>query len=442
MESQKIKQAAAVNDNTKIREQKDRENHFVTDTFHAIFNDPKNSDVTFLLPDGTKFHGHRIILAARSPYLRNLFYQLQFWDFESPLVIDTRVAPQDNKNASFWITSEVKPQNDILPEAFAQVMEFIYLDRIKQVPFDVVKLHAIAELANILQLNWLAAAIVSGTSKLATNSSKLEKRCSLWHDLQRLLLSKTFSDSEASNANLSDEWSQFSFESPTPFSDLMVVAEGRVFYVHKAIMSCRSWYFESLLHWNWRESSQDDIVLHSVSADLFAALLSFIYANSIKLESLPDALELFRFAQFFSADSLAYLCENFIMKSTVNVQSVCHLWNCAKQLEAENLQESCQKYFIEHFMEVCQTSGFLDLEKDLLKSALNNGEIDENEEAMFHMVKNWGVYNSSRWGASAADLLAEMLPPQTLFNQRIKHRLMFVGDNKDPFLRILLNIRT
>lgn len=65
------------------------------------------------------------------------------------------------------------------------------------------------------------------------------------------------------------------------FSDVKLWVDGQCFYAHRAILSARSSYFESMFCSGMRESTQADIKIPDVSGEAFEAVLVFIYTNTL-----------------------------------------------------------------------------------------------------------------------------------------------------------------
>ena len=59
---------------------------------------------------------------------------------------------------------------------------------------------------------------------------------------------------------------------------------------------------------------------------------------------------------------------------------------------------------------------FLELDKDLLKLALNAGQIDDDSQKMFHVLKHWAHCNMIKYESSVEALLSELLPPKVTKN--------------------------
>ncbi len=90
-------------------------------------------------------------------------------------------------------------------------------------------------------------------------------------------------------------------------------------------------------------------------------------------------------------DALINYCEDSILSNfDITEDSVAVLWNCATELRAETLAQQCKKFFVQNFVACSKSSNFGKLEKSLLKAALNSGEIEEDEDVVFSVVKKWG----------------------------------------------------
>jgi len=208
------------------------------------------------------------------------------------------------------------------------------------------------------------------------------------------------------------------------FCDVVLLVEDKRFECHKAILMSRSSFFYSLLKWNWKESNQKEIVINEMGADVAELVLHFIYNNTLEISSSVSAMELYKVAQFFGIHEMLLQCETFLIEN-VDSESVCEVWNEAVQLQAENLMENCKTYFINYFSDCTKSSGFLRLEKSLLKLALNTGEISEDWDEVFEPVMAWCKHTAANTAeANVQNIAFELLPPQTIFNREIKDFLL------------------
>lgn len=254
-------------------------------------------------------------------------------------------------------------------------------------------------------------------------------------------------------------WNQFSnFFGNSFLCDYFLEVEEKVIPGHKAILASRSGYFESLFRWNPQEAKTR---IHEFSVETFNSILMFLYTNKLELlnlqneetttkkttaatketatkqtlvetkvatketrvatsiseETTTTIIELLKVGQYFQMNSLIHQCEQFIIAhSDISISNVCLIWNLAKEHKVDHVSEACKLFFIQNFTACSTFPGFLQLHKDSLKSALNAGQISAHESIIFEALK--------KWSQSTSLPIDDLLPPQTLFNKRIKISLM------------------
>jgi hypothetical protein len=57
-------------------------------------------------------------------------------------------------------------------------------------------------------------------------------------------------------------------------------------------------------------------------------------SNHLEVQSVAEALELFKMAEFFQVDSMQFHCEKFISEEKVTAETVCHIWNHSADIRA------------------------------------------------------------------------------------------------------------
>lgn len=151
--------------------------------------------------------------------------------------------------------------------------------------------------------------------------------------------------------NLPSLWSDLaSLYNNETFSDITFIVENEKFFAHKVklfkknlivfgsqkiftqvILASRSCYFRSLLRWNWRESNQQEILLRDIEINTFSVVLAFLYSDHLDISSLPIAQELSKIALFFQVPEMTTKCEEYIVRQSIEPETVCYLWNYAKE---------------------------------------------------------------------------------------------------------------
>jgi len=93
-----------------------------------------------------------------------------------------------------------------------------------------------------------------------------------------------------------------------PFTDLSLNVSGRIFLVHRAILSAMSHYFNVLLT-RFDASNKDVIILHEVNPDLFELLLRAMYGYGIPISGVKGVtiLKLANYFQIVNLDIERYL---------------------------------------------------------------------------------------------------------------------------------------
>lgn len=89
-----------------------------------------------------------------------------------------------------------------------------------------------------------------------------------------------------------------------------------------------------------------------------------------------------------------------------------------------------------NFVEISHTSSFLALDRSLLKCALNAGALEVHEKLIFEAIQRWAKARSSNDSELNRELQG-LLPPEVMFNQRIKNSLLQI--KKFSLVDLLVN---
>lgn len=98
------------------------------------------------------------------------------------------------------------------------------------------------------------------------------------------------------------------------FSDLKLIVDDKVIYVHKAILFSRSEYWAALFGAGMTDSSRSEIVLpknHLHSYESFIDLITFIYTDECRIHS-GNVMPLLDLARFYGFARLSILCEAYL----------------------------------------------------------------------------------------------------------------------------------
>ncbi|XP_023667236.1 RCC1 and BTB domain-containing protein 1-like isoform X2 [Paramormyrops kingsleyae] len=158
------------------------------------------------------------------------------------------------------------------------------------------------------------------------------------------------------------------FDNPET-SDLKFCVEGKHIHVHKSFLKIRCKHFRSMFQSHWSEDMKEEIELDQYSYPVYRAFLEFLYTDTVEL-SPEHAIGLLDLATSYCENRLKRLCQNIIMGG-ITVENAFNLLSAAVRYEAQDLEEFCFKYCVNHLTRVTQTEAFWQIEGDLLKEFIS-----------------------------------------------------------------------
>ncbi|XP_042698659.2 RCC1 and BTB domain-containing protein 2 isoform X3 [Chrysemys picta bellii] len=154
------------------------------------------------------------------------------------------------------------------------------------------------------------------------------------------------------------------FDNPDT-ADLKFLVDGKYIHVHKVLLKIRCEHFRSILN-----NNDDDIIeMSEFSYQVYRAFLEYLYTDSISLPP-EDAIGLLDLATFYRENRLKKLCQQTIKQSICEENAIA-LLSAAVKYEAEDLEEFCFRFCINHLTVVTQTTGFAEMDHDLLKNFIS-----------------------------------------------------------------------
>ncbi|KAL6193756.1 hypothetical protein ACLB2K_034840 [Fragaria x ananassa] len=99
------------------------------------------------------------------------------------------------------------------------------------------------------------------------------------------------------------------------FSDVLVLALGSTYHLHRLILS-RSPYFRNMLHGPWKEANAPVVTLHvddkNINAEAITTALAYLYGHHPKLSD-TNAFRVLAAASFLDLQDLCAICTDFII---------------------------------------------------------------------------------------------------------------------------------
>jgi len=151
---------------------------------------------------------------------------------------------------------------------------------------------------------------------------------------------------------------------PRPFTDVILIAEGRRFPAHKVVLCARSEYFRALLASGLKESRQDEVTMSDIGPDVLDILLGFLYRNMLPLEDDTSLdgdrlVSLLIAANRFGVAELTAQLED-VIAANLDEANVLGLLLLADQHGAPRLVRSCRAFISspEHLKSVATSTEF------------------------------------------------------------------------------------
>lgn len=154
------------------------------------------------------------------------------------------------------------------------------------------------------------------------------------------------------------------FDNPET-ADLKFSVDGKYIYVHKAVLKIRCEHFRSMFQSHWNEDGKEVIEIDQFSYPVYRSFLEFLYTDNVELPP-EDAIGLLDLATSYCENRLKRLCQH-IIKRGITVENAFSLLSAAVRYDAEELEEFCFRFCINHLTQVTQTTAFWQMDGNLLK---------------------------------------------------------------------------
>ncbi|XP_037058749.1 BTB/POZ domain-containing protein 19 isoform X3 [Peromyscus leucopus] len=173
------------------------------------------------------------------------------------------------------------------------------------------------------------------------------------------------------------------------YSDVCFVVgqERQEVFAHRCLLACRCNFFQRLLGTEPGPGVPSPVVLSTVPAEAFLAVLEFLYTNSVKLHRY-SVLEVLTAAVEYGLEELRELCLEFVVK-VLDVELVCEALQVAVTFGLGPLQERCIAFIEAHSQEALRTRGFLELSATALLPVLRSDKLCVDEAELVKAARSW-----------------------------------------------------
>jgi len=264
--------------------------------FKSLIDSNYGSDLQFEV-DGKFLKAHRVIVYARCPQLERM------------LLIQRRFGHLDDRHcASLKIV-------DVRYGVFLALLRYLYTDHLKAASHLLDDLEILAKKYQLWRL-----AVMCKRAKLVRHTPEMQNTIQI--------PPSTFSEDLRKAVNNNDYYPDGTF-----------TAQSEIIPIHKAILKCRSSYFERFFDSSFKE--KDQIVYEiDVSPAIFMDLLIYLYTNEESIIVADNAVELLELADKFMLEDFKQIVEYFI-EASLDTDNVAYLLQVADRFGAPRLKRSC-----------------------------------------------------------------------------------------------------
>lgn len=177
------------------------------------------------------------------------------------------------------------------------------------------------------------------------------------------------------------------------FCDVTLIAEGKRFSLHRAVLSGASEMLRGMLASSWSESGLKEISLKHVSAVALKYIVEYIYMDSLDVstEDKCHLLEIDAAARYLlMPGSMLAKLRSLILRS-ITISNVIAVGCHAHKMADEELESECERFACERFQEILDSRTFLEMPFECLEHFLASNDIvlKDGEVQLLHRISTW-----------------------------------------------------
>ena len=213
------------------------------------------------------------------------------------------------------------------------------------------------------------------------------------------------------------------------FCDVTIVAKGKEFKAHKAVLAATSPFFLTLLTSDMKESKEQliKIELEEATTAVMEDVLKYVYTGNV-LVTEERAHNLFVTADYLLLPGLKTMTGNFL-KEVVSIENCIFNYYFAEKYQSLELKEKSFEVINSHFSVVMETENFLNLGVKQVMEWVSSDDITVGtEEDVFKGIVKWVSHNKSEREEAFPELLHQVrltsVSHDFLLNELIKEELI------------------
>ncbi|XP_078585317.1 kelch repeat and BTB domain-containing protein 8-like [Branchiostoma floridae x Branchiostoma japonicum] len=168
--------------------------------------------------------------------------------------------------------------------------------------------------------------------------------------------------------------------------DVVIKVEDRLFPCHRLVLSAASPYFRAMFTSDMSESRQKTVTLQGLDAGAFGEILSYIYSGTLNVDKVQP---LYQAADLLQLDYVRDTCSSY-MDMSVQRSTCVDLYKFADFFSVDSVLKRSLHFICMHFAEVASREEFCSLSVNQLTEIISHDELDVKEETtVWEAVVRW-----------------------------------------------------
>lgn len=168
--------------------------------------------------------------------------------------------------------------------------------------------------------------------------------------------------------------------------DVTLMIGEDVFPAHRCVLAAASPYFRSMFEeYNFTESRNEEVQLHSVAKNALTAILDMIYTGRLRLD-VDIVHNVLAGADHFLMNEVKYACSEFmlmVLKSNTAALEALKIRRSAELYSLTDVEHEADRVISQTFAAVATSPAFCELSFQEVRSLLQSDYIQEGNEAVF-----------------------------------------------------------
>ncbi|XP_046350068.2 kelch-like protein 41 [Haliotis rufescens] len=174
-------------------------------------------------------------------------------------------------------------------------------------------------------------------------------------------------------------------------TNVILVAEDKDLHCHRSVLAASSPYFRAMFR-DYCERDQEMVYISSITYSALEMAVKFMYCLPIEI-SHDNVQSILTASSMFQLDTLASYCVDHMMRA-ICVDNCLDVYNLGDYQCLDTLKEAAKSYILDHFSEMVEEGGMMQLEKAAIKELISSNEINvDKEETIFQFLVKWTEYD-------------------------------------------------